>query len=126
MYVTISVPATHDGIWNLITKLPSDSSVIVTAFMHDQVGGNSSHNTDFHTNSQDSASSQIFFSFRGYRLLLPPFPPTTRLILQYHTTYFRITSKGQYMKHVTVNIDILNSECFSTFIGSVKKYCNVF
>ena len=60
MYVTISVPATHDGIWNLITKLPSDSFDIVIVFMYDQVGVNSSHSTDFHTNPQDK-----FFSHFG-------------------------------------------------------------
>lgn len=125
MYVTICVPAKHDGIWKLITKLPSGGSVIVTVFMHDLVGGNSSLSTDFHTNSQDSAFPQIFFSFRGHRLLLPSFPPTTPLILQYHTTYFLITSKGQYMKHVYINIDILNSVCLSKFKGSLKKYCNI-
>ena len=125
MNVTISVPATHDGIWILITNLPSENADILTVFMHDLFAGNYSHSTDFHTNSQDNASPQNFFSFRGHLLFLPYSPSPPHLILQYHATYSRITSKGQYMKHVHINIDILNSECFSTFNGSVKKYCKV-
>jgi hypothetical protein len=116
---------TYGGIWNLITNLPSDNAVILTVFMHDEVAGNCSHNTDFHTSTQDSASPQNFFSFQGYHLCLPPPHRPAPLILQYHTTYCRITSKGRYTKHVHDNIDILHSEFGTKLTESLKKYCNV-
>jgi len=125
MYVIISVPATHYGIWNLITNLPSDSTLILIVFMHDPVASKCSYSTDFHARSQYSDSFQIFFSFRGHHLCFNP-PPPTCFILQYHTTYCQITSKGRYLKHVYTNIDILHNEFRSVLKGSSKKFYNFF
>jgi hypothetical protein len=55
------VPATYDGIWDLITTSPPDSSIILTVFMHDPVAVNCSQNTDFRASSLNIASCQNIF-----------------------------------------------------------------
>jgi hypothetical protein len=105
-------------IWK--STCPPDEAVILTVDLHDQLSGNCSHSTDFHASSQDSASCQSFSHFVDITC-----PSQTRLILQYQTTYYLITSKARYKKHVHANINTSNSEFWSIFKGSVNKNYNV-
>ena len=122
MYGFRRVSATHYGIWNFITNLSSDNTVILTVFMHDPVAGNCSHSTDFYGSSQDSVSGQIIFFISG-TLPVSPHQHTISCSTTLRTVGLRL--KLRYTKHVHGNIDILDSEFFSTFIGTVKKYCKV-
>jgi hypothetical protein len=106
MYVIISVPATHDGICNLITNLS------VRQRCHtDRLRARSCYLqlfTKYRFPCKLSGQCFLldFFLFRGTSPVLPNPPPPTRLIMQFHTTYCRIISKGRYMKHVHDVIDI--------------------
>jgi hypothetical protein len=126
MYVIISVPATHDGIWNFITNLPSDNIVKLTVFIHDQFASKCSHSTDFHTTFIQVIRTvlllRIFSYFADITCASTTPPPETGLILQYHTKYCRIRSTARYKKH----FQILYSEFWSIMKLSVKKYNNLF
>jgi hypothetical protein len=126
MYDIISMPATHDGIWNSKTILPQNNAVILTVFMHDPVASNCSDNTDFHASSQDSASCQSISHFGDITWYWPlPTPP--QITLSYSTLLRTVglRLKDGSRKIVHANIDILHSEFGSIWKGSVKKYCNV-
>ena len=114
--------ATNDDIWNVITNLPPYNAVILTVFMHDPLASNCSHVTDFHAGSQDSVSCQNFFLFRGHHLILLPSPfPPNHLIVQYHTTHCRITSKGRYTKNLRRQYWYITQRFLEHMVGIRKE-----